>query len=356
MKKFAAIMLALALLCGLLSGCGNGAQGGSAGEPANGAQGASGPANACDEALQGNLNNGGFFCETPSYIYIRTNPYRIDKATGEAEFLCTDPTCFHNEDCISSDAIMQLQSSGERVFGLLFLASAPDMTYVVEVKGSEYDVLYQSREYTHAPKIIDDMLYVFTTVDNISQYKVIDIETKQEIKSLVIDPNEKEGVEAEYNSFVHENSIYHSNMLNDLKKIDMETGEVTLVAQNVIEPQPVGDEIYFLRAREGNEEVRSLYKMDMDGGNEELVCDDCFEFNIYEDVVYYVPSSYPKTLNAMDLSGKNAKVLVENSDVMYIHVLPQSKKLVFTTQNKGDCSCNFDGSDFQGLSLPEEKQ
>ena len=47
---------------------------------------------------------------------------------------------------------------------------------------------------------------------------------------------------------------------------------------------------------------------------------------------------------------------VENSDVMYIHVLPQSKKLVFTTQNKGDCSCNFDGSDFQGLSLPEEKQ
>lgn len=358
MKKLIAIAAILALLCTMLAGCGGSGQGSGPEEATapGGEQAAAGPVNAYDEALQGNFNNGGFFCETPSYIYARTNPYRIDKATGEAEYLCTDPTCFHNTNCISSDAIMQLQSYGERVFGLLFIASDPEVTYVAEVKGKEYDVLYRSREQTHSPRIIDDKLYVFTTVNDISQYKIIDINTKKELKSLVIDPNEKDRVESTQNTFMHENSIYHSNLLNDLKKINTETGEVTLVAQNVIKPQLVGETIYFLRANAENDENRSLYQMDLDGGNEKLVYDDCFEFNVYEDTVYYVPSSYPKSLNSMDLSGENSKVLVQNDEVSYIEVLPQSKKLVFFTQDKGDCTCNFDGSDFKALPLPAAKQ
>jgi len=314
---------------------------------------------AYDEFIQGNLNNGGFVVETPSHIYLcYPRPYRINKETGNAELLCTVPTCIHNGSCISSDRIMQLQADGERIFGRLNIESNREINFIVEVKESDYEILYQATEHIHVPKIINGKLYVFSQKNGVSEYAIVDVTTKEIVERFLIDLHEEEKIQTALNMFFTNNTIYHSNLLNELIQIDIETGNVSLIASNIIKPQQSAGSIFFMRAVDDNDMNRGLFRMNMDGSGIALVNNNVSSFNIFNDTIYYTPTSFPRTLHAMSLLGENPREILD-MEVEYIHILPLSNKLVFLSPNEDEIafySCNFDGNDLQLLPLPNMLQ
>ena len=334
------------------------------------------PVNTVDEAYWGNQNNGGFIAETDNYIYVGTNNYRIDRKTGEAEYLCIDPTCMHKKKCISAGYSADMMSSGERVFAHFDTIPTSGKSQFVEFQSEGvykplmkecYSDMSDGNPYTSSCKaIIDDKAYIsiFERIDNDNlnvRFDIIDINSDKVEKS--IDLGSMNISEAPEIVYIDGNYIYCVNDYNDYIKVDIKSGKLTKTADNIMSPQPNGNFVYFMRSHK-DDDGHDLYKMDTDGKNQTKLLEDVgTNFNVYDSTIYYITASYPKALCSADLSGKNIKKLYEGSDgINGICILPKSKLLVFNDAENGGNGdivryrCNLDGSDVKKLTTPEIKE
>lgn len=322
--------------------------------------------NTVDDAFWGNYNNLSWICETDKYIYVGLEGnFRIDKKTGEAENICTNPTCFHKKNCASSGDMYYIQSSGEHVFGLLRTTNNyyADTTSFVELEadGTYNDVVDKTDENNNYSvfAILDDMVYLFDNSRKVTYLKVYDVINKKEIKSVPVDFGKDNDT---YSCcFIIGDDMYCKNDFNDFKKVNITTGKVTDISQNILDPQPIDNYIYFQRSNK-DDEGNSLYRMDINGRNIVKISDNCLSYNIYSNTIYYVTNSYPKTLCSMEPDGKNNKELYRGSDELgSVTILPKSNLIAFTDadDDSPDRSvfycCDFNGKNLKKISMPDEK-
>lgn len=366
MKRSLAILIICVLIVFSVSGCGNGT---SKNDNKNGNKfTATKPVNTVDEVYWGNRNNSGMVGETDRYIYVGDRPYRIDKKSGEAEYLCTDPVCLHSNGCVSSGGFNFIMSSEERVFGELVTIS----TNGIDEKGYvelQSDGKYQSISSDSIIAIIDDKAYVdsYERIDDNngkSSFKVIDINTNEVVKTA--DLGKMRTDEVPEPAFIQGEYIYCTNAYNDFVRVDINSGKLTKIAGNVISPLPVGGDIFFLYPHKDDEGL-DICKMGIDGKNvTKVIKNSYYSYNIYDNKIYYITASYPKTLCSADLSGENIKELHNGSDEMNsVLILPKAKLIVFSDTHKGiddgstdntcSYSCGLDGSNLQKLAKPEKK-
>lgn len=325
-----------------------------------------GPATTVNDSFWGNYCNYSWACETDNYIYIGLNGnYRIDKETKKAEYICTDDLCHHTKKCLSSGVMCYVQSSGERVFGLLktTVKDFADTPNFVELKphGLCDNVdgrIFKKWDYA-VYAIINDNVYVFEKNKKATYLKIMDINKRHELKRVKVDF----GDDSTYMCrFISEGYMYCTNDLNDLKKVNLDTGEVKPVLKDVCNLQPAGKSIYFSKSHNGGERS-GLYRSDMNGNNITEIAADCESYNIYNGTIYCTTYAYPKNLCSMDLSGNNMKTILKgNRKLSNITILPKSRRILFTDDNSDEASgrqiycCDFDGSGVEKLDVPDQSE
>ncbi len=284
----------------------------------------------------------------------------------------------HKKNCISSGYLNHIMSSGERVFGRLctFMTNGYPKYNFVELQpegkykplsssciiDSSSDIAYSS----YCEAIIDNMAYILIheRIDDDNQnvsIKIVDINTDKVEKSVSLGRMNGSNIPTVVD--IRENYIYCTNQYNDFLKIDIQSGKLTKTAKNIINPLPIGNDVYFLRPHKEDEGL-DLYKMDINGKNQtKLIKNVDYGYNVYGGTIYYITASYPKTLCSADISGTNVKNLYKGSgDLNSIYILPKSKLLVFydrdeTVNDGGDADtaycCGFDGSNIERVAVPD---
>ena len=319
-----------------------------------------------NDSFWGNYCNYSWACETDNYIYVGLDRnYRIDKETGKAEYICTDKSCHHTRNCLSSGVMSYMQSSGERVFGLLETTADnfADTPNFVELKprglcDNVYKPFLKKWDYA-VYAVINDTIYVFEKNKDITYLKAIEINKQTELSSVEVhfdaDDNDKYLCR-----FISGGKMYCTNTHNELKTIDMQTGEVTTVLKDISSPQPSGESIYFLKSQGGKTD---LYKSDMSGGKITEIFAGCKEYNIYKNRIYFTNYTSPKKLCSMNLSGKEVKTVHKSRrEIKNITILPKSERLLFSDDGDDQAigrqiyRCGFDGKNVEKLAVPDAEQ
>lgn len=282
----------------------------------------------------GNLNNGGYFCESDGYVYFANFNdnhflYKMDVNGKHSQLVCEAPVSYINaggdyiyfcyDQSVATDA--------------KFMGFTGNMAGVYRVKKSGEDLHSILRCTSSVMNLIGNRLY-FEHYDNKEGmslfYATTDGKEKEQAMDMVINP-----------ACVIDGNIYFSNMDQDLFLYSYRPGSdkvLPAIEYSMYDPVLSDGYLYFLNMKDDYR----LYRYGISSGALEKITNERVDvFNVYKDVIFYQRLKDP-ALFKVNADGSKQVMIAEgtysniNCTSTYTYFTPFKEEVVYVTPTFGN--------------------
>ncbi len=266
---------------------------------------------------------------------------KVDLQTGEAIPLCDVAGCTHDYNqfpgCVNNSYWLDPTAVGDAIWHT-------EENKLLESKDGETKVLYENsfcNEFEKATftEYKNEMYYIFDLlVDDDYVYlfggahvTLLDRNTLEEVKTIDLTVDSRL-----YDFSVYGGKIYFTDDLYELYTADIESGEITKIADQVYGILVQEGVLYYVTYVDGGHE---LYSADPDFKNPKLIAKGFYidQCAIKNGKVYYIPRSDETVIMCHDIeSGEETKIYEGENSILGVGYSDFCDRIFFTTESVPD--------------------
>lgn len=247
------------------------------------------PPVAFEKIGNGNVANGGFAATDGEYVYYSAdhNLYKQNLNGGDREVLVSDTTC----------GAINIYD------GYVYYQTYSGVISRVKIDGGEEEFVTYS-DWNSCAQVVDGYLYYASDYE-IKKLSIADIGSESLEKTVLGETNDV---------FVVDNgSIYFLNSDRDRGAIGLASMSTNgddfriLVEGSCGSINVVDGYVYYIKNPYGNNGFNSIYRVGVNGGNEELLLEEegVFNINVYNNNIYFDREDPEYELGSISVSGEN---------------------------------------------------